>query len=73
MTKRPASYDDLPLVLKVEELMPLLDVGKNTAYDLVNSGQIRSVWVGGQIRVLKYDVQAFLEHSCDSHKDALSK
>ena len=73
MTKRPASFDDLPLVLKVEELMPLLDVGKNTAYDLVNSGQIRSVWVGGQIRVLKYDVQSFLEHSCSPYTDDLSK
>ncbi|MGO5023926.1 helix-turn-helix domain-containing protein [Lawsonibacter sp. LCP25S3_G6] len=73
MTKYPTSFDDLPLVLKVEELMPLLSVGKNTAYELVNSGQIKPLWVGGQIRVLKYDVQSFLEHSCNPYTDDLSK
>lgn len=73
MTKYPTSFDDLPLVLKVEELMPLLSVGKNTAYELVNSGQIKPLWVGGQIRVLKYDVQSFLEHSCSPYTDDLSK
>lgn len=74
MTKRPTSFDSLPLVLKVDELMPILDVGRNTAYDLVNSGQIRFLWLGGQIRVLKYDVQAFLEeHGCGSYNDDLSK
>ena len=40
MTKRPPSFDDLPLLLKPEELMSLLDVGKGTAYELVNSGRI---------------------------------
>ena len=73
MTKRPPSFDDLPLLLKPEELMSLLDVGKGTAYELVNSGRIKSLWVGGQIRVLKYDVQSFLEHSCSPYADDLSK
>ena len=73
MTKYPTSFDDLPLVLKVEKLMPLLSVGKNTAYELVNSGQTKPLWVGGQIRVLKYDVQSFLEHSCSPYTDDLSK
>lgn len=73
MTKRPTSFDSLPLVLKVEELMPILDVGRNTAYDLVNSGQIKGLWVGGQLRILKYDVQTYLEHGCDSYSDDLSQ
>lgn len=73
MTKRPASFDSLPLVLKAEELMPILDIGRNAAYELVNSGQIRGLWVGGQIRILKYDVLAFLERGCDSYNDDLSK
>ena len=60
MTERPTSFDDLPLTLRVEELMPILGVGRNTAYELVHSGQIRSIRVGRQLRVPKDAVQDFL-------------
>ena len=45
------SIDELPLVLRVEDLMPILDIGRNTAYALVRSGKIRSVKVNHQIRI----------------------
>ena len=54
------SYDDLPLTLRVEELMPVLGIGRNTAYELVRSGHIRSVKVGRQLRVPKDAVAEFL-------------
>ena len=60
MTKRPTSFDDLPLVLTVEELMPILSIGRNTAVALVRSGQIRSIRTGKQIRVLKHELLEFL-------------
>ena len=47
------SFDDLPLALRVEDLMPILGIGRNTAYELVRSGQIRSIKIGRQIRVPK--------------------
>lgn len=62
MTKRPISFDDLPLTLRVEELMPILNIGRNTAYELVRSGQIRSIRVGRQLRIPKESVLLFLEH-----------
>ena len=55
------SIDELPLVLRVEDLMPILDIGRNTAYELVRSGQIRSVKVGRQIRVPRDAVVDFLQ------------
>jgi len=61
MSKRPLSFDDIPLVLTVEELMPILRIGRNTAFDLVHSGQIRSIRTGRQVRILKQDLQQFLE------------
>ncbi len=61
MSDRPLSFDDIPLVLTVEELMPILQVGRNTAFDLVHSGQIRSIRAGRQIRILKHDLRQFLE------------
>ena len=60
MTERPTSFDDLPLTLRVEELMPILGVGRNTAYELVRSGQIRSIRIGRQLRVPKDAVLNFL-------------
>ncbi len=34
MPERPTSFDDLPLTLRVDELMPILGVGRNT--EIVN-------------------------------------
>ncbi len=61
MSNRPLSFDDIPLVLTVEELMPILRIGRNSAFDLVHSGQIRSIRAGRQVRILKQDLQQFLE------------
>ena len=57
--------DELPLVLRVEDLMPILDIGRNTAYELVRSGRIRSVKVGRQIRVPRDAVVEFLNGEKD--------
>lgn len=55
------SFEQLPLVLSVEELARVLHIGKNSAYDLIRSGKIRSARIGHQIRVPKTALQAFLE------------
>ena len=47
------SYDELPLLLKVEDLMPVLGIGRNTAYELVRTGQIFSIRIGRQLRIPK--------------------
>ena len=60
MATKFRSSDDLPLVLRVDDLMPLLDIGRNTAYELIRCGQIRSVKVERQIRVPKEAVAEFL-------------
>lgn len=60
MTERPLSFDDIPLVLTVEELMPILSIGRNTAFALVRSGQIKSIRAGKQIRILKHELLEYL-------------
>lgn len=40
--------------------MPVLDIGRNTAYELVRSGQIRSIRVGRQIQIPKKALLEFL-------------
>lgn len=57
---RTASTDDLPAVCGIHELAAYLRVGKNTAYELVNTGQIPAVRVGRQYRIRKEAVLEFL-------------
>lgn len=43
--------NDLPLVLSVPELAAALHIGRNAAYELVKSGQIRCIRIGKSIRI----------------------
>ena len=63
MASKYRSYDELPLTLRVEDLMPILDIGRNTAYELVRSKQIFSVKIGRQLRIPK---QALIEYLTSS-------
>lgn len=65
MEPKYRSFDDLPLTLRVEDLMPTLGIGKNTAYELVRSGQIKSIRIGRKIRIPKVEVLAFLDHNAN--------
>jgi excisionase family DNA binding protein len=55
------SLQDLPLVLTVEDLMEVLNIGRNTAYEIVRSGQIRSIRVGKNYRIPRDAVEEFLQ------------
>ncbi len=63
METKYRSFDELPLTLRVEDLMPILGIGRNTAYELVRSGQIRSVKIGRQIRIPKDAVVEYLKQN----------
>ena len=55
MENKYRSLDDLPVTLRVEELMPILGIGRNIAYELVRSR------VGRQVRIPKNALIEFLE------------
>lgn len=61
--KKYHSAEELPLVLTVEDLMPVLGIGRNTAYDLVRSGQIQSLRIGRQIRIPRNAVIQYISGS----------
>ena len=54
------SVDECPVTLRVEDLMSLLGIGRNTAYKLVKSGEIRSIKIGRQIRIPRQYFVEFL-------------
>lgn len=46
-----SNIEQLPLVLLVDDLMPVLKIGRNAAYDLVRSGKIKALRIGNSYRI----------------------
>lgn len=63
MENKYRSFDELPLTLKVEDLMPILGIGRNTAYELIRCGKIHSIRIGKQLRIPK---QALIDYLSDA-------
>jgi len=53
-------FDNYSDVVTVNELCEMLKIGKNTAYDLIHTRQIESIYVKRQIRITKKSIIAFL-------------
>ena len=62
MASKYRSYDELPLTLRVEDLVSILDNGTNTANELIRCGKIRSIRIGKQLRIPK---QALIDYLSD--------
>ena len=60
MSKPVNKTKELPLVLKVEDLMPILSIGRNMAYKLVRTGQIYSVRIGRSYRIPRDALEDYL-------------
>lgn len=56
-----STWDTVPLILTIEDLMEILHIGRNTAYSLVRTRQIRSIRIGNKIRVERSSLEAFLK------------
>lgn len=51
-------FDKMPLVIGVVDIADTLNIGRNKAYELVNTGVIKALKVGNQYRIPR---QAFIE------------
>lgn len=58
-----SNIEQLPLVLRVGDLMPVLKIGRNAAYALVRSGQIKAIRVGNSYRIPRSELLRFLGES----------
>ena len=50
----------MPAMMRVEDLMEIFSIGRNTAYEMVQSGMIRSIRIGRVYRIPRAEVLAFL-------------
>ena len=53
-------FDNYSDVVTANELCEMLKIGKNTAYDLIHTRQIESIYVKRQIRITKKSIITFL-------------
>ena len=60
MENKYRDLSDLPWIRRVEDLRPIHGIGRNTAYELIRSGQIRSIRIGRQIRIPRDALLEFL-------------
>ena len=60
------SIDDIPLILTVEDLMPILGIGRGAAYELARSERIKTIRVGRKIRIAKHELLRFMGISNES-------
>ena len=66
-TTEVKTEDSRPLLLQVEELIPILGISRSAAYTLVRKGEIRSVRIGRSIRIPRGALDEFVRKLCDSH------
>ncbi len=50
------SYEDIPVMMTVEEFGRLMRVSRNTAYAFVREGLVPTVKVGRQFRIYRGDI-----------------
>lgn len=60
MDHQPYTANEIPPMLDVPSLAAFLDIGKNTAYDLVRSGQVQALRIGKKIRIPRHAVLQYL-------------
>ena len=50
------NYND---VLRIKDIMDILEIGRNSAYKLISNGNIKSLRIGRNIRIPKIYVRLF--------------
>ena len=57
--------EQLPAIMRPDELADVLQIGRNSVYELLHSGKIRSFRIGHQIRISKAALRHFVEVAND--------
>lgn len=62
-----------PMVLEIEGLCAALSIGKNTAYELLNNGEIDCFKVGSCWKIPVNSVHDYIDRKCKAHKKEMCK
>lgn len=53
-------FNSYPDILSVKQLCEILDIGKNTAYRLLQSGAIKSIKIGKVYKIPKKEILKYI-------------
>ena len=56
------------LIMEIDGLCGMLGIGKNTAYQLLNDGEIDAFKVGTVWKIPKKSVEEFIDRKCNERK-----
>lgn len=59
-TMEPKTFDELPDVLRPEDIQKFLIIGRNAVYEYLKSGKLKSIWIAGKYRVPKPYLKEFI-------------
>lgn len=65
MGRRKPAKRKFDTLLTVSEMMDYLAIGKNMAYELIHSKTIPSIVLGRSYKVLKSDLDAFIQNELE--------
>ena len=54
-------FNSYPDILSVKQLCEILDIGKNTAYRLLQGGEIKSIKIGKVYKIPKKEVCRYID------------
>ncbi|MBE6720232.1 MAG: helix-turn-helix domain-containing protein [Ruminococcaceae bacterium] len=57
-------FDDFPDILSVKDIMNALDIGRNKAYILLQTKQIKSIRIGSTYKVPKTELIKYVYNNC---------
>jgi excisionase family DNA binding protein len=64
--KRRMTLDDAPTTLTLDEVREVTRIGRNTLYEWVRTGKLRSLKVGRRVLVPKSAVEELVEGGADA-------
>ena len=59
------TFTEYPPIVGITDLCKMLGIGRNSAYELVNNGTIKSIRVGKKHRIPKVNVIIYLNNNVD--------
>ena len=57
-----------PIVLSIEQMCDALDIGKNSAYELLNSGEVDAFKIGSCWKIPVKSVEEYMDRKVKEHK-----
>lgn len=66
MNESKEMFREYPDILRIDEIQSMLQIGRNSAYNLLKQGLIKSIKIGKKYIIPKQSVIDFVESACNN-------